>query len=61
MIINSKYGDINFVEPVYRCELGDRSHSKSQKFKLEKKQSEKKSNLKFEELLIQKINLTKTR
>lgn len=42
MIINSKYGDINFVEPVYKCESGDLSHSKSQKFKLEKKQSEKK-------------------
>lgn len=36
MIINSKYGDINFVEPVYKCESGDLSHSKSQKFKLEK-------------------------
>lgn len=61
MIINSKYGDINFVEPIYKCEQGDLLHSKAQKFKLEKKESEKKSNLKFEELLIQKINSTKTK
>ena len=32
MIINSKYGDINFVEPVYKCESGDLSHSKISRY-----------------------------